>query len=136
MMKTCVSIAYGIEEKSCSFHSASLLPIIKHCTYKSDISLCQSKDHFDQFQAHFPWIHQSCSLHSNGTRFQSYTANCYMNCHSDNCTCSDLYFQCESGGCIPASKICNWNFFFNLDCLWADWNHPPIVCKPLYHAMK
>ena len=33
--------------------------------------------------------------------------DCFTNCHKSNCSCGPLYFQCESGGCIPSSKICD-----------------------------
>ena len=40
-----------------------------------------------------------CSLASQG--------DCFHTCHVSNCTCNPLYFQCESGGCIPSSKLCD-----------------------------
>ena len=33
--------------------------------------------------------------------------DCLSSCTSSNCTCSDLYFHCTLGGCIPWSRICN-----------------------------
>ena len=35
---------------------------------------------------------------------------CFTSCHFSNCTCSYLYFQCEMGGCIPSSKICDGHY--------------------------
>ncbi len=37
----------------------------------------------------------------------SYSVNCYTSCYPDNCTCSDVYFQCTLGGCIPWSRVCD-----------------------------
>ena len=34
---------------------------------------------------------------------------CLHHCHKHNCSCSAFYFQCRSGGCIPASSVCNCN---------------------------
>ena len=36
----------------------------------------------------------------------SYKACLYF-CHRKNCSCSHLYFQCDTGGCIPSSTICD-----------------------------
>ncbi len=33
--------------------------------------------------------------------------DCFSFCTLSNCTCSDLYFHCVLGGCIPWSRICN-----------------------------
>ena len=33
--------------------------------------------------------------------------SCYTLCTSDICTCSRLYFQCTTGGCISLSKFCD-----------------------------
>ena len=33
--------------------------------------------------------------------------NCFTDCHKSNCTCTALYHQCDVGGCIPTSKICD-----------------------------
>ena len=34
--------------------------------------------------------------------------NCYTDCHIDDlCTCSDSYFHCLSGGCIPLHRLCD-----------------------------
>ncbi len=33
--------------------------------------------------------------------------DCFLSCFSYNCTCSDLYFHCSLGGCIPWSRVCN-----------------------------
>ncbi len=36
--------------------------------------------------------------------------NCYRDCFPTNCTCAALYYQCRSsGGCIPASTLCDGN---------------------------
>ena len=32
---------------------------------------------------------------------------CFTSCLRPDCECSDMYFQCESGGCIPSAKICD-----------------------------
>ena len=32
---------------------------------------------------------------------------CFLSCHRSNCTCSPLYYQCESGGCVPSSMVCD-----------------------------
>ena len=42
-----------------------------------------------------------CSFH------QTKQNECFTSCQKPNCECSDVYFQCESGGCIPSSKICD-----------------------------
>ncbi len=37
-----------------------------------------------------------------------HASNCYTDCHHFNCSCYPLYYQCRiSGGCIPASKLCD-----------------------------
>ncbi len=33
--------------------------------------------------------------------------DCFSSCVSPDCTCSDLYFHCTLGGCIPWSRLCN-----------------------------
>ena len=33
--------------------------------------------------------------------------SCFNNCIQPNCTCSHLYFKCNSGGCVALSKFCN-----------------------------
>lgn len=33
--------------------------------------------------------------------------NCFASCFIDNCICTDLYYQCPSGGCVPWSRICD-----------------------------
>ena len=33
--------------------------------------------------------------------------NCGTSCHHHNCTCSPHYFQCQLGGCIPVTMICD-----------------------------
>ena len=33
--------------------------------------------------------------------------SCYTMCSSDICICNKLYFQCDTGGCIPLSKFCD-----------------------------
>ena len=36
------------------------------------------------------------------------SANCFINCQIDEgCACHDHYYQCEIGGCIAVSQICN-----------------------------
>ena len=32
---------------------------------------------------------------------------CSTQCHPDNCTCNELYFQCPEGGCIQSYMLCN-----------------------------
>ena len=32
---------------------------------------------------------------------------CQTECHPENCTCHELYFQCPSGGCIHSSQVCD-----------------------------
>ena len=32
---------------------------------------------------------------------------CQTQCHPENCTCHELYFQCPSGGCIHSSRVCD-----------------------------
>jgi len=40
--------------------------------------------------------------------FDNSTADCFTNCHVNNCTCHQLYYQCTyKGGCIPASRLCD-----------------------------
>ncbi len=47
-----------------------------------------------------------CAMHRD---FQNISTafDCFKHCHPSNCSCSDLYFQCETGGCIPASRLCD-----------------------------
>ena len=33
--------------------------------------------------------------------------NCFSDCVKPNCTCHQLYFNCESGGCVPLSRFCD-----------------------------
>ena len=33
--------------------------------------------------------------------------DCFSSCVSPHCTCSDLYFHCQLGGCIPWSRVCD-----------------------------
>ena len=33
--------------------------------------------------------------------------DCFLSCHSSNCTCSELYFHCSLGGCVPWSRVCD-----------------------------
>ena len=35
--------------------------------------------------------------------------DCFSGCHVDNCTCNETYFQCHTGGCVPASKLCDYS---------------------------
>ncbi len=43
--------------------------------------------------------------------------DCYRNCFPTNCTCTGLYYQCwKSGGCIPASTLCD----DNSDCVYGE----------------
>ena len=44
-----------------------------------------------------------CQFHNSGHT----VADCYTSCHVYNCTCQPLYYQCEVGGCVPVSKICD-----------------------------
>ncbi len=37
----------------------------------------------------------------------SITLFCYESCFPEECICHDLYYQCGSGGCIPASRLCD-----------------------------
>ncbi len=37
----------------------------------------------------------------------SMTLFCYESCYPGECICHDLYYQCGSGGCIPASRLCD-----------------------------
>ncbi len=37
----------------------------------------------------------------------SITLFCYDNCFPGECSCHDLYYQCGSGGCVSASKLCD-----------------------------
>ena len=30
-----------------------------------------------------------------------------VNCHSTTCKCTDFFYQCETSGCIPLSKLCD-----------------------------
>ena len=36
-----------------------------------------------------------------------HSQECFESCHKSNCSCDSLYFQCNSGGCVPSSKICD-----------------------------
>ena len=38
---------------------------------------------------------------------QDIQQECFTTCLRPNCECFDLYHQCESGGCIPSTKICD-----------------------------
>ena len=33
--------------------------------------------------------------------------DCFSNCTKPNCICHHIYFNCDSGGCVPFSKFCN-----------------------------
>ncbi len=33
--------------------------------------------------------------------------DCYSSCLPGICTCHDLYFQCNKGGCVPWSRVCD-----------------------------
>ncbi len=35
--------------------------------------------------------------------------DCYSACMPDICTCHQLYFQCQYGGCVPWSRVCDGN---------------------------
>ena len=39
--------------------------------------------------------------------------SCYHDCIHPRCVCHFLYFQCDNGGCIPMSQLCDGNF----DCI-------------------
>ena len=39
------------------------------------------------------------------------SADCFTHCHSSNCTCSPLFYQCHIGGCIPMSKVCDSQYY-------------------------
>ena len=64
------------------------------------------------------WLHFSCYFplqvcNSTLTDLSLPIAVCFSeSCSPELCRCSDQYFQCLSGGCIPISKVCN---FYN-DC--------------------
>ncbi|ELT90340.1 hypothetical protein CAPTEDRAFT_93704, partial [Capitella teleta] len=32
---------------------------------------------------------------------------CHEVCHAKDCRCKPGYFQCEAGGCVPYSKVCD-----------------------------
>lgn len=34
---------------------------------------------------------------------------CLKQCHPDNCTCHELYFQCQAGGCLHSALLCDGN---------------------------
>ncbi len=34
-------------------------------------------------------------------------SDCFKMCFLEHCTCSDLYFHCRLGGCVPWSKVCD-----------------------------
>ena len=52
-----------------------------------------------------------CEFFHQDERQSAGANNCYQDCFPKNCTCSALYYQCQrSGGCIPASTLCNGNF--------------------------
>ncbi len=47
-------------------------------------------------------------LFSENIKPSDHTRNCNTDCHYSNCSCDALYYQCRiSGGCIPASKLCD-----------------------------
>ncbi len=55
-----------------------------------------------------------CEFFHQDERQSAGANNCYQDCFPKNCTCSALYYQCQrSGGCIPASTLCDGNF----DCV-------------------
>lgn len=33
--------------------------------------------------------------------------DCFTSCIPGNCSCSDIYFQCHLGGCVPWSRVCD-----------------------------
>ncbi len=33
--------------------------------------------------------------------------NCFTSCTSPECVCTELYFACAQGGCVPWSRVCN-----------------------------
>ncbi len=52
-----------------------------------------------------------CGFFHQDVRESAGANNCYQDCFPKNCTCSALYYQCQrSGGCIPASTLCDGNF--------------------------
>ena len=59
-------------------------------------------------------------------KFQVSTSFCYRECHSDNCTCNRLFFQCPSGGCLHSSKLCDGVS----DCLH---NEDELICGQYQH---
>ncbi len=44
------------------------------------------------------------SAETNATKRKDY---CFSSCVSPDCICSDLYFHCKLGGCIPWSRVCD-----------------------------
>ena len=45
---------------------------------------------------------------------------CLNRCHSPECYCHPLFFECWSGGCVPFTSVCIYNFFisnYDLFCL-------------------
>ncbi len=47
-----------------------------------------------------------CELHGDIQNI-SITLDCFNRCHPSNCSCNHLYFQCSTGGCIPATRLCD-----------------------------
>ncbi len=45
----------------------------------------------------------TCTFTPNTTEKQ----DCFSSCALSTCVCSDLYFQCSLGGCVPWSRVCD-----------------------------
>ena len=48
-----------------------------------------------------------CNAPQTFFRNSSMALFCYESCFPGECICHDLYYQCESGGCVPASRLCD-----------------------------
>ena len=51
---------------------------------------------------------ENCQLHMcRSSNTQNNASFCRYSCLKPDCECSDLFFQCLHGGCIPATLLCN-----------------------------
>ena len=82
MATNCSELYMSCNEGSC-IHDSLVCDGYRHCPHGEDEADCQ----------------HICSDHSH---------NCMSHCHhTDLCSCSEDYFQCISGGCVPLQKLCD-----------------------------
>ena len=84
-------------------------PILVSCP--PSYILCEGECIADSFNCGESTKQNICAAH-----FAPSAEYCFTKCHMDNCSCHNLYFQCQSGGCLHTGKLCDGQG----DCLYRE----------------